>query len=97
MEQLLTPQTLASSLGMATQTIYNRYSAGGDLPPSIKLGRLLRFRASDVCEWLKSQEVKPSKVQDAAKTPHPKRRPGRPTKQEQIALREKSGSRPYQP
>ena len=90
MEQLLTPQTLASLLGMATQTIYNRYSTGGNLPPAIKLGRLLRFRVGDVREWLKAQEVKshpPPKHIAAA--PLPKRRPGRPTKQEQIAMREK--------
>lgn len=89
MEQLLTPQALASFLGMATQTIYNRYSIGGNLPPAIKIGRLLRFRASDVRDWLKSQEVKVAQTHEVVGTQQPKRRPGRPTKQEQIALREK--------
>lgn len=90
MEQLLTPETLASALGMATQTIYNRYSTGGNLPPAIKLGRLLRFRDSDVREWLTAQEVKPKQIKEHAAL-LPKRRPGRPTKQEQITVRERQG------
>ncbi|MEZ0245650.1 MAG: helix-turn-helix transcriptional regulator, partial [Methylophilaceae bacterium] len=55
-EQLLTPKTLAATLGLAEQTIYNRHSTGGDLPLAIKLGRLLRFRPSDVEAWLERQQ-----------------------------------------
>ncbi len=37
MEPLLTAKGLAEKLGLAEQTIYNRNSNGGDLPPSIKI------------------------------------------------------------
>jgi predicted DNA-binding transcriptional regulator AlpA len=53
-EQLLSPKALAALLGLAEQTIYNRHSLGGDLPPAIKLGRALRFRPADVVAWLVS-------------------------------------------
>lgn len=52
MQQLFSPETLAAHLGLAEQTVYNRHSSGGDLPKSIKLGHLLRFRPSDVESWL---------------------------------------------
>lgn len=52
MPQLLSPKTLAAYLGVAERTIYNRHSMGGDLPPAIKLGRLVRFRLADVNAWL---------------------------------------------
>jgi predicted DNA-binding transcriptional regulator AlpA len=85
MEPLLSPKELAATLGLAEQTIYNRHSTGGDLPPVLKLGRLLRFRASDVEAWLARQVVAaaPPPPQPAA----PPRKRGRPTKAEQIAAR----------
>lgn len=52
MQQLFSPKALAVHLGLAEQTIYNRHSSGGDLPKSIKLGHLLRFRPADVESWL---------------------------------------------
>ncbi len=55
MEPLLTPKTLAALLGIAEQTIYNRHSTGGDLPPAVKIGRRLRFRAEDVSLWVESK------------------------------------------
>lgn len=85
-EQLLTPKTLAETLGLAEQTIYNRHSAGGDLPPSIKLGRLLRFRQADVAAWL-AKQASPTHARPVP-TPSPvARRRGRPTKAEQVAAR----------
>ena len=86
MEQLLTPQTLAAALGLAEQTIYNRHSTGGDLPPAVKLGRLLRFRPSDVESWLERQQ-QVSKTPPTPVQPSVTRRPGRPTKTEQVARR----------
>lgn len=85
MEPLLTPKTLAVTLGLAEQTIYNRHSSGGDLPPAIKLGRLLRFRPAEVEAWLvrKQQPIEVIK----AKSPKVSRRPGRPTKAEQVEAR----------
>ncbi|WP_310158721.1 helix-turn-helix domain-containing protein [Herbaspirillum sp. 1173] len=52
---LLSPHDLAKVLGVAEQTIYNRHSNRDDLPPSIKLGRLLRFRREDVDTWLQQK------------------------------------------
>ncbi|MFM0029720.1 helix-turn-helix domain-containing protein [Paraburkholderia madseniana] len=52
MQQLITPRALAAFLGLAVQTIYNRHSAGGDLPAVVKLGNRLRFRPADVDAWM---------------------------------------------
>ncbi|MGN4153716.1 helix-turn-helix transcriptional regulator [Burkholderia gladioli] len=90
MHPLLSPKELATALGIAEQTIYNRHSSGGDLPPCIKLGRLLRFRREDVEAWLQrklpsaqfSQEIRlPASSGQAA------RRRGRPTIAEQLSAR----------
>lgn len=91
MEQLLSPKMLADYLGLAEQTIYNRHSNGGDLPKTIKLGRLLRFRLSDVDAWLetKSQKTNSALVLTPAQPLVSKRR-GCPTKAEQIAARRAS-------
>lgn len=77
MEPLLTTKALAELLCLAEQTIYNRISAGGDLPPHIKLGRLVRFRPSDVDAWVTKQQVTTSVVQIVAPV---KRGRGRPRK-----------------
>lgn len=85
MEPLLTAKTLAELLGLAEQTIYNRHSNGGDLPPSLKIGRALRFRQSEVDAWLdRLQATTPAVIVDP--TPKPRRR-GRPSKAEEIAAR----------
>lgn len=84
MEQLLTSKMLADLLGLAEQTIYNRHSTGGSLPPCIKLGRLVRFRMSDVEAWINGQQRAETIV---APCEPAKRRRGRPTKAEQIAAR----------
>jgi predicted DNA-binding transcriptional regulator AlpA len=55
MQQLYSPRTLATHLGLAQQTIYNRHSGGGDLPKAIKLGHLLRFSPDDVEVWLNAK------------------------------------------
>ncbi|RQR44819.1 DNA-binding protein [Burkholderia sp. Bp9140] len=84
--QLLTPKALAEKLGLAVQTIYNRHSKGGDLPPCIKLGRLLRFKPADVDAWLASKAPPPGQPPAFAAAPAARRR-GRPTKAEQVAAR----------
>lgn len=83
MLQLITPRVLGQMLGLAEQTIYNRHSTGGDLPPVVKLGHALRFRLSDVEQWIAA------KVHLASPPPAPKirRRVGRPTKYEPLAKR----------
>ena len=86
MDKLLSPKTLASAHGLAEQTIYNRHSSGGDLPPSIKLGRLLRFHPSAVEAWLASQTSR--SVRPAAQMlGHVAKRIGRPTKAQQVTAR----------
>lgn len=86
MEQLLSPKALAAMLGLAEQTIYNRHSTGGDMPPVIKLGRLLRFRPADVEEWLERQQ-QATTLSPALVPLSGVRRLGRPTKAEQVAAR----------
>ena len=81
MNKLLTVAQLAELLGMAQQTIYNRHSDGGSLPPCVKLGRALRFPEDGVAAWIQQQLEVPVAVH------REQRRPGRPTKAEQIARR----------
>lgn len=81
MEKLLTPQALGVMLSMSVQTVYNRRAQGLSLPPAVKLGRLLRFRESDVQVWITAQ-TESSALFSAQ--PIPCRR-GRPTKEEQVA------------
>jgi excisionase family DNA binding protein len=88
MERLLTTKDLADVTGLAVQTIYNRHSNGGSLPACMNLGGRLRFRQRDVDAWLDSQYEK-HQSQPAALgcVELPPRRPGRPTKAEQVARR----------
>ena len=85
MEKLLTPQALGVMLSMSVQTVYNRRAQGLSLPPVVKLGRLLRFRESDVQDWITSQMESPVPI---ATQPIQRRR-GRPTKEEQVVDRKK--------
>jgi predicted DNA-binding transcriptional regulator AlpA len=85
MEPLFNPETLAKLLGIAEQTIYNRHSTGGDLPPSVKLGRSLRFRPTDVMDWLDKKQ--PTRKIETTNYASAKRTRGRPTKKEEIESR----------
>jgi predicted DNA-binding transcriptional regulator AlpA len=86
MDRLLTPTMLAETTGLAKQTIYNRLSSGGDLPPTIRLGkRALRWRESDVDAWIANKVSMPVVVLPTITNIIRKR--GRPTKKEQIARR----------
>ena len=82
MTPLLTPETLAQKLCLSTQTIYNRLALRADLPVHLKLGRLTRWRESDVDIWLTAKMVSAP-----VETHLQVRRRGRPTKAEQIAAR----------
>jgi excisionase family DNA binding protein len=55
-EQLLTPQQMAGKLGVAVSTIYQWTHTG--FIPHVKLGRLVRFRESDVEKWLNNRVQK---------------------------------------
>lgn len=87
MERLLTPKDLAALTGLALQTIYNRHSYGGSLPECLNLGGRLRFRQRDVETWLDSQYEKKHPLPSVTPRHAQARRPGRPTKAEQIARR----------
>ena len=53
-DPLWTVQDVATYLGVAVQTIYDwRLKEVG--PPAFKVGRHLRYRESDVMEWLDKQ------------------------------------------
>lgn len=80
---LITPSELASLLGLATRTIYNRLHTGGDLPPTIRICSKPRFALADVHAWIDAK-----RAATASKPVQPsKRRVGRPTKAEHIARR----------
>jgi excisionase family DNA binding protein len=58
LDQLLTVQELANYLGVPVATIYAwRYRHEG--PPGFRVGRHVRFRRSDIEEWI-SQQRQPS-------------------------------------
>jgi excisionase family DNA binding protein len=51
--QVLTTQQLAAYLQLPPKTVTNwRYQGGG--PPSVKLGRHVRYRWVDIQDWLES-------------------------------------------
>ena len=93
MDKLFTPFDLANYVGNSLQTIYNRRSNGGSLPKSINIGRLIRFRLSDVDEWLSSCSQTDNDIQDGALPAEVKpTRKGRPTKAEQVRRRALNGN-----
>lgn len=53
-EQLMTVQELAQYLGVPAGTLYQwRYRREG--PPGFRVGRHVRYRRSDVQEWIEQQ------------------------------------------
>lgn len=60
MEHLLNTKELAEYLGLAVSTIL-QYRVDGNGPIYIKLGHLVRYRKSDVDEWLKAKTNKEEK------------------------------------
>jgi predicted DNA-binding transcriptional regulator AlpA len=66
-DKLLTITEVSALLGVRPSWIYGRTSPAinkGDCPPFLKLGRLLRFRRSEVLAWLEGHHsgVKPSSL-----------------------------------
>ena len=93
MQKLLTPSELAQLTGLALQTIYNRHSTGGSLPPCIKLGNRLRFRLPDLESW-REECSGPNAGPPRFDAPTNARPPGRPTKADQIAQRSQRNRQP---
>ena len=53
-DPLWTIQEVATFLGIPVQTIYD-WRCKGEGPPSLKIGRLLRYKETDVFAWLDQQ------------------------------------------
>ena len=54
LDRLLTPRQLAEYLEVRVATLYAwRYAGEG--PPGFRIGKHLRYRSSDVDEWLRDQ------------------------------------------
>jgi excisionase family DNA binding protein len=53
-EQLMTTVELADYLEIPIATLYS-WRTKGEGPPAIKVGRHLRYRASDVERWLETR------------------------------------------
>jgi excisionase family DNA binding protein len=66
MDRLLTPRELSVLIALAQRTIYNRRATGSDLPPAILLGRHVRFKLSDVHQWMERHKEDRSKLPDSA-------------------------------
>jgi excisionase family DNA binding protein len=57
-EQLITTRELAKQLKTPLSWVYSRTrQRGPDSIPKIQCGKYLRFRLSEVLEWLKKQQV----------------------------------------
>ncbi len=56
-DRLMTAEEVASYLGVATGTIYNKVSR--DEIPYVKVGRAVRFRRGEIDRWTEEQAAKP--------------------------------------
>ena len=56
-DRLLTAAELAESLALSTSTVLDWFEAGR--LPGFKLGRVVRFRESEVREWLEMHSAGP--------------------------------------
>lgn len=54
-EQLLAPAEVSRWLRIPVGTLY-RWRSNGSGPPAIRVGRHLRYRASDLRAWLEDRE-----------------------------------------
>lgn len=54
MEDLLSPEQLASKLGVPVKTVYTWRQTGYG-PPGFRVGRHVRYRVADVEAWLEKQ------------------------------------------
>jgi len=54
---LLTPEELADQLRLSVKSIYNLRASGDatKLPPTLKVGKHLRWRQADVDAWIDAQ------------------------------------------
>jgi len=66
-DRLLTAAELAEHLALSTATVLDWFEAGR--LPGFKLGRVVRFRDSEVVEWLEAHRVGPDVGGEAPTTP----------------------------
>jgi predicted DNA-binding transcriptional regulator AlpA len=52
LQPLLIPDTAAAALAGVSRATWHRLRAAGKLPPSIRLGRAVRWRRADVLLWI---------------------------------------------
>lgn len=58
-DEILTPEGLAEEIAIPIRTLYQwRYQGKG--PRSMKLGRHVRYRRSDIKAWLEAQASEPA-------------------------------------
>lgn len=62
-ERLLTADEIAEHLGFTKGTVYQKVSRGEI--PYVKLGRAVRFRLSEIEEWIEEQDAAASEVKPA--------------------------------
>jgi len=58
---LISVQTVAAMLSMSTRQVW-RLRDAGDMPPPIKLGKIVRWRANEIAAWV--QDGCPSMQQE---------------------------------
>lgn len=95
LKPLLSAREVAPLMGVALQTLYNWMHLGKDIPPHIVCGRRVRFHPDDIAAWLEARrcdEQVGAVVSSSERVVSPlrsmARRPGRPTKAEEVARRE---------
>lgn len=62
--------TLAQRLGITVPALTTLRSRGGDLPPSFKVGRNIRYRLEDVERWEQEQVEKETARRAALQAAH---------------------------
>lgn len=62
----LSLEATATRLGITPKALYRLRATGGDLPPSFKVGRNIRYRLEDVERWEQEQVEKETARRAAA-------------------------------
>jgi excisionase family DNA binding protein len=62
MNEYLTVKQVSKKIHMSVGTIYNRLSAGKDMPATVQFGRRRLFPAQELEEWMKSRTASNDEV-----------------------------------
>lgn len=86
MESLIDTKQLSVIIGVSEQTLRNKVSREcfEDMPPPLRIGRLIKWRPSDVDQWLETKKIQPGSTPKCTAAAFPvteKRGRGRPRKQ----------------